>query len=70
MKIEAKHAIKHHPHYLSVGDIVTVPDDVGAMFVANGWAINSETGEDNEPNLTPTTLDIQDGVLGHTAEIK
>ena len=66
MKIEAKGAIKHHPHYLSAGDIVTVPDEVGANFVANGWAKNVDSGEDNEPNLTPVTLDIHDGEIGVT----
>lgn len=66
MKIEAKERIKHHPHYLEAGDIVSVPDDVGAMMVANGWAKNVETGEDNPPSDKPATLDIQNSVLGLT----
>ena len=67
MKVRAKTAIKHHPFYPAEGDEITVPDDVGANWVANGWAVNVDTGEDNEPNLNPVTLDIQNSVLGHTA---
>lgn len=70
MRVKAKMDIKHHPYYPAADDEITVPDDVGAMFVANGWAVNVETGEDNEPNLNPVTLDIHKGVLGHTSEIK
>lgn len=68
MKVKAKLAIKHHPYYPAEGDEITVPDDIGANWVANGWAVNLESGEDNEPNTTdPVTLDIQDSVLGHSA---
>ena len=59
MRVEAKEAIKHHPFYPAAGDIITVPKDVGENWVQNGWAINVETGEDNEPSLTPVTLNIQ-----------
>jgi hypothetical protein len=58
MKIRAKGPIKHHPFYISEGDAITVPDEVGEMFVKNGWAINEETGEDNEPSQNPITLEI------------
>lgn len=70
MRIRAKGGIKHHPYNLTEGDEITVPDEVGAMFVANGWAVNVDTGEDNAPNLSPVTLDIHNGILGHTSEIK
>jgi len=66
MKIEAKEKIKHHPYYLETGDSVTVPDEVGKMMVANGWAKNVDTGEDNAPSDKPVTLDIQNSVLGLT----
>lgn len=70
MKVRAKTNIKHHPFYPLEGDEITVPDDVGANWVANGWARNVDTGEDHEPNLNPVTLEIQNSVLGHTSEVK
>lgn len=38
MKIEALENIKSHNLVLTSGDIVTVPDDVGAELCARGWA--------------------------------
>jgi len=70
MRIEAKETIKHHPYYLDEGDIKNVPDEVGQMMVANGWAKNSETGEDNEPSRDPVTLDIDNSVTGIKSEVK
>jgi len=67
MKVRAKTDIKHHPFYPLADDVITVPDDVGANWVANGWAVNEDTGEDNEPNLNPVTLDIQTSTLGVTS---
>ena len=70
MKVKTKTAIKHHPFYPAEGDEITVPDDVGANWVANGWAINSETGEDNEPNLSPVSLNTHNGTLGVKDKVK
>lgn len=64
MKIEAMETVKHHPHYLSEGDIVTVPDDVGQFMVNLGWCKNVETGEIGDRVPGVAVLDIQDSVLG------
>lgn len=66
MRVKAKEAIKHHPYYPSKDDEITVPDDVGANWVANGWAVNVDSGEDNPPNKDPVTLDIQNSTLSVT----
>lgn len=63
MRIKAKSEIKHlHEgiHYNpQEGDEITVPDVLGENWVANGWAVNVDTGEDNEPSTKPVTLEIQ-----------
>lgn len=69
MRVKVKTDIKHHPFYPLEGDEITVPNDVGDNWVKNGWAINTDTGEDHEPNLTPVTLDIHNSEIGHTSEI-
>ncbi len=70
MKIKAKTKIKHHPFYPAEGDEITVPDDVGKNWVANGWAENLDSGEDNPPNLNPVSLAIQNVDLGVTSKVK
>jgi len=67
MQVKAKVTIKHHPFYLDEGDTKNVPDDIGEMMVANGWAENTATGESNELSNTPVTLDIDDSLLGVTS---
>lgn len=68
MKIEAKLRIKDKPedifYDLDIGDSITVPDLIGAYWVANGWAKNVETGEDNPPKVNPVTLDVHKSTLG------
>lgn len=68
MKIEAKGRIKDKVgekfYDLENGDTVTVPDEVGTYWVANGWAINLDTGENNEPSRNPVTLDVHNSTLG------
>ena len=66
MRVKLKTNVKHHPFYPLKGDEITVHDQIGKNWVDNGWAINLDTGEEIEPNLTPVTLDIQHGILGHT----
>lgn len=58
MRITAKCTIKHHPHYLSEGDTVTVDDAAGAVMVANGWAVNADTGESVAPSAAPASLTV------------
>ena len=66
MRVRTKVDIKHHPFYPLAGDEITVHDQIGENWVANGWAVNLDTGEDNPPNFNPVTLDIHNGILGHT----
>ncbi len=67
MKIEAKMSIRDKPdpqgdfYHLEEGDQITVPDEIGAYWVKNGWVKNLDTGEDNEPLTSPVTLDIHAG---------
>lgn len=72
MKIEAKMQIKDMPHeinyQLEIGDTITVPDEVGAYWVANGWVKNLDTGEDNEPNNNPVTLAVHNSNVKNTGE--
>lgn len=56
MRIKAKCTIKHHPYYLSDGDIMTVADAAGGVMVACGWAENLDTGESRVPDTDPATL--------------
>jgi len=58
MRIKAKGDIKHHPYNLTTGDQITVPDTVGSVLVANGWAENLDTGESATPAANTPTLDI------------
>lgn len=58
MRITAKGSIKSNGYILTAGDSVTVPDDIGAVWVSNGWAINEQTGENKSPNNEPITLSI------------
>lgn len=67
MRVKAKEGIKHHPYYPAADDEITVPDDVGANWVANGWAINVDTGEEHQASSEPATLDIKSGALGVTS---
>jgi hypothetical protein len=64
VRIEAQEIIKHHPHYLEAGDIVTVPDDVGAILVGNGWAKNVDTGEIGDREGGPVELVIDNSKIG------
>jgi len=68
MKIEAKLRIKDKPfekfYDLEVGDVITVPDDVGEYWVKNGWVKNLDSGEDNKPSDKPVTLDVHKSSLG------
>lgn len=70
MKIEALEMIKHHPHYLSKGDQVTVPDESGQEMVNNGWAKNLDTGEVGERSTGHVSLDVQNGSNKTTAQVK
>lgn len=67
MRIEAKSTIKDTVEgrffHISEGDQVTVPDSC-AYWVANGWAKNLDTGEDNEPSRDPVTLETHNAGLG------
>jgi len=66
MKIEALEVVKHHPHYLQPGDIITIDDETGDYLVGNGWCKNVETGEvgDRVAGAKPVTLDIHNGAIG------
>lgn len=43
MRVRARSKIKSHPYYLGPNDIMSVPQEVGARWVALGWA--EEVGE-------------------------
>jgi len=66
MKIKALEPIKHHPHYLSAGDEITVDDETGQYLVDNGWCENLETGEIGEREGGPVDLEIDKSTLGVT----
>lgn len=57
-KSEIKHMFNDHHYNPQEGDEITVPDELGENWVKNGWAVNLDTGEDNEPSNKPVTLDI------------
>jgi hypothetical protein len=63
VKILEETGVRHNGIHVSHGDEVTVPDRVGAMFCANGWAEDldgkEETGERRfQDNVT---LDVENG---------
>ena len=70
MRIEAKSKLKDKPadkfYDLEVGDQITVPDEIGAYWVANGWVKNLDTDEDNPPSKDPVTLDVHNSKIGLT----
>lgn len=66
MKVEALETIKHHPHYLSAGDQITVDDELGQYFVDLGWCRNVETDEVGERIPGASTLKIDDSKIGVT----
>lgn len=68
MKIECleEKGVKHHPYYLSLGDVVTVPDEVGQYLVSMGWCKNVETGEVGQRQTQSVNLNINNA--SHTTK--
>lgn len=66
MRIRAKETIKHHPYYLSAGDVVTVDDAAGKTMIDNGWAENVDTGESAPRATEAVTLDVHAGAHAST----
>lgn len=73
MKVQAKGRVRDQyegrNYLLEDGDIATVPDTLGANWIANGWAKNFDTGEDNAPSRDPVTLDVANARHTHKAEV-
>lgn len=73
MRIEAKTRIKDAvngvAYNLSLGDVMTVPDEC-AYWVSNGWAKNVETGEEHEPAKRPVTLNVHSVSHATKVEVK
>jgi hypothetical protein len=57
--------VKDGPGYIE-GERRCVSDDTAAYFASHGWA-KSEDGAAVEPDLSPKTLDVQNGKHGHAA---
>jgi hypothetical protein len=62
MRVEALEVIKSRGYTLSEGDILTVPDEVGAHWCKHGWAKDTsgavETGERRVINAKVDVSDI------------
>ena len=56
MRIECITTFLHGADRFEAGDMRTVPDDLGAYFVAQGWA------KGGEPVIGDVVLDVQDGI--------
>jgi hypothetical protein len=63
MRIECTTTFLHGSDRFEAGDIRTVPDELGAYFVTQGWA----KGDGAVPAPGDVTLDIQNG--NHTSEV-
>jgi hypothetical protein len=68
MRVECRESIKSAGYVLSEGDIVSVPDEVGARWCAAGWAVDTAgvipTGERRVLNAQ---LSIEPAQHGHSA---
>lgn len=60
MRIECTTTFLHGADRFEAGDVRTVPDELGAYFVQQGWA------KGGEPVVGDVTLDVQDGT--HTVK--
>lgn len=49
------------------GERRCVSDETAAYFAANGWA-KADGGAARESDLSPKTLDVQNGKHGHAAQ--
>jgi hypothetical protein len=60
MRVEALEAIKSGNYLLEAGDIVTVPDQIGAKWCVHGWAKDTagmvQTGERRVISATVTPV--------------
>jgi hypothetical protein len=61
MRIECTTTFLHGADRFEAGDVRTVPDDMGAYFVAQGWA------KGGEPFVGDVALDVHDSVLNSEA---
>jgi hypothetical protein len=66
MKITCLTTFLHGRDRYEKDDVRTVDDELGAYFVANGWA--SAGGEPVAPAHGPVTLAVQDGLMGQEAD--
>ena len=64
MKIICTTTFKHGRDAFELGDVRTVDDDIGAYFIANGWA-REPGAEAVAAAIGDTTLDVQKAVIGH-----
>lgn len=60
MRIECTTTFLHGTDRFEVGDVRTVPDDLGAYFISQGWA------KGDAPVAAPgdVTLAVQDSTIG------
>lgn len=65
MKITCLTAFKEGRDLFEKDDVRTVPDEDGARFIANGWAVAG--GEPVAPADGVVTLDVQDAQMGQDA---
>lgn len=69
MRIEALTTFLDGKDRFEIGDIRTVEDERGAMFVANGWAKDLAGGvATGEPVASAVSLDIHSSTLGHSSK--
>lgn len=62
MRVRAKYNIRHRGLVMEWGEEREVEELVGRELVGEGWAVDLETGENNEPVVGEVTLEVQDCV--------
>lgn len=73
VKIYPNQDFKHGTETFKAGESYDVPEGLAYYFAQVGWT-RGKPGSDRETmTITPgdvATLDIQDGQIGHTSEVK
>ena len=68
MRVEALESIKSDGYVLEAGDILSVPDAVGAAWCGYGWAKdNAGTVATGERRVLNAKLTVEPAGHGHTA---
>lgn len=68
MRVEALEVIKSQGYVLSEGDIITVPDEVGAHWCKHGWAKDTSGAvPTGERRVISAKVDVDDIVTSQNA---